>query len=292
MDHASLSLQKDPGSAIVAGVAQKLESLKGVPTGEAMSWTVRDFVGELEACEKLLAARNTQQMQDTLLAQLQSKLNNMGQLGPSDMVSCYEALDKGNLPEAMKEKLQETLDVLAAGAHQSNGATSLAAVAQTCTTFEHYLTEKDAAVLGGCSMWEGCGQIALRLRMIGIKGMKESLKKRCTAILVWFHVHKQGKPVPAARVAYDLSLRLMTELKQSNTAIPPGATSLACYPPDPMRLPASHLEASYPNGLPAKKDLDGLATLMQHHIFVRSNGKLLQDYLRFRLLKIFFLQAP
>ncbi|CAE7202212.1 unnamed protein product [Symbiodinium sp. CCMP2592] len=246
----------------------------------AMTWTAKDFVGELEACEKLLAARNTEQMQDALLAQLQSKLNNIGQVGPSEMVLCYEALERASLPDGMTDKLQETLDVIAAGAHQSNGATNLAAVAQTCATFEHYLTEKDAAALGSCSMWEGCRHIAFRLRMIGVKGMKESLKKRCTAILVWFHVHHQGNPVPAARVGYDLSLRLMTELKQSNTAIPPGAPSLARYPPDPLRLPASHLQASYPDGLPAKKDLNGLATLMQHHIFVRSNGKLLQESLQ------------
>ena len=70
----------------------------------------------------------------------------------------------------------------------------------------------------------------------------------------------------------------MSELKHSNAAMPPGAPSLARYPPDPMRLPSSHLQASYPDGLPAKKELNGLATLMQHHIFVRSNGKLLQDY--------------
>ena len=142
-----------------------------------MSWTARDFLVEIEACEKLLTARPTQQMQDTLLAQLQSKLNNI-------------------LPEGMKEKLQETLDAIAAGAHQSNGATNLTAVAQTCATFELYLTEKDAALLGGCSMWEGCRHIAFRLRVIGVKGMKESLKKRCTAILVWFHVHHQGNPPP------------------------------------------------------------------------------------------------
>ncbi|CAE7741671.1 unnamed protein product [Symbiodinium sp. CCMP2592] len=243
-----------------------------------MSWTAKDFVVELEACEKLLQARPTQQMQDTLFAQLQSKLNNIGQVGPSEMVACYEALEEAGVPNAMKEKLQETLDVLAAGAHQSNGATNLAAVAQTCTSFELYLTETDAAALGSCGMWEGCRHIAFRLKMIGIKGMKESLKKRCTAILVWYHVHHRGNPVPAVRVAYDLSLHLMTELKQSNTAIPAGASSLARYPVDPMRLPASHLQAAYPDGLPAKKDLNGLATLMQHHIFVRSNGKLLQDH--------------
>ena len=232
---------------------------------------------ELDACAKLLGARPVQAIEDALLAQVKAKLSNMGSLSAIDLVACYEAIKESAVPDNFKAELQQTLDAAAVEHTNNNASSKITAVAQECNAFEKYLTAADICRLEACSMWEGCNCLASRMKLLGIKGMKESLKKIAVGILLWFHIVHKKQSCPKPAVIYDLCQQLMQELKNCTLDIPQHALSLACYPANPGQLKPSHFQASYGDEKPATHEFQQLAAITKRHVWVRSSAKPLKD---------------
>ncbi|CAK9021283.1 unnamed protein product [Durusdinium trenchii] len=232
-----------------------------------MSWTPADVKLELQAMSKLLHSRpGVHELEEKLCKSIKTKIEQMTFLSNADLVLCYDSLKEATLPEKMNGEILACLDSLAVSRVDKMGTAKLASAGQECKAFEKYLTQSDLDQLATCSMWEGCQVIARRLRLLGITGMKESLKKTCLGVLVW-HEQKRTKKLPCPDSVYALGHHLVQVLHTIAVEVPVKALSLAKYPDDPVHLDAAHLSASsYPEGGPANKDFPQLALIIQKHI--------------------------
>ena len=155
-------------------------------------------------------------------------------MSSADLAMCYGSLKEANLPNQMNQEILKALDTLATTDTHNNTVGRLASSGQECKSFQKYLTEMDNVNLQQCSMWEGCLVITKRLKLLGVCGMKESLKKVCLGILVWHEMQRNHSKAPNARAIYSLGHDLVSSLRTLQVEVPPQATCLACYPDDPV----------------------------------------------------------
>ena len=190
---------------------------------------------ELQAIAKLLQARpGVQELEQKLCVSLLNKLLRMPPMSSADLAMCYGSLKEANLPNQMNQEILKALDTLATTDTHNNTVGRLASSGQECKSFQKYLTEMDNVNLQQCSMWEGCLVITKRLKLLGVCGMKESLKKVCLGILVWHEMQRNHSKAPNARAIYSLGHDLVSSLRTLQVEVPPQATCLACYPDDPV----------------------------------------------------------
>ena len=245
-----------------------------------MAWVPSNIRSEMQAIAKLLQARpGVQELEQKLCASLLKKLVLMPPISSADLVMCYESLKEANLPDKMNHDVLKALDNLATTDTHNNIVGKLASSGQDCKYFHKYLTQKDNADLQTCSMWEGCLVISKRLKLLGICGMKESLKKVCLGILVWHEMQRCKAQAPSVRAVYSLGHDLVNSLRNLALEVPAQATCLACYPDDPDQLPKDHFMASYQNEQPEKKNYPQLAFIIQKHVKVRNSASELADEL-------------
>ena len=83
------------------------------------------------------------------------------------------------------------------------------------------------------------------VKLLGISGMKESLKKTILGILVW-HEQERSNKIPCADAIYNLGHHMVQTLQNVIVEVSPNALALASYPDDPMSLSDSHFVAAYP----------------------------------------------
>ena len=227
-----------------------------------MSWTLADISVEIDAMTRLLQARpGVIDLEDKLCNSLRNKLKSILNIEASALVQIYDTARSANLPDRIRQEILSTLDGMAVGeVLESQCVGKVVASSQDCKTFHKYLTAKDSA-LQNASMWEGCDILASRLRLWGVDGLKESLKRLCCGILVWMEREKTQK-LPHPDLVYNLSKHIMQALQTSPTEIPEKTLRLAKYPDDPQGMNAQHLAAAYKDEKPAKMDFPGLAALL------------------------------
>lgn len=200
-------------------------------------------------------------LEQKLCFSLKRKLEFMTLVSSADLVSMYDAVRGAVLSDHIKTDLFATLDAMAAHGMETGGALKVVNGAQDCKTFQKYLTATELTSLQHCSMWEGCSILASRMKQLGIKGMKEGLKRLGCGILVWYD-RQRTQQLPKPDLVYSLSQHLTQALATSATETPEGASSLAKYPDDPCGLGSVHFAASYPTEKPACQELPGLAALL------------------------------
>ena len=149
----------------------------------------------------------------------------------------YEYLRKCKLPQDVVDGLCQVLD----GNGHANQATNAALIQQHCDAGQ-YLTQNEYESLQQEDMWMGAQTLANRLRLLGLKSMKETTKKLATALLLWFHF-KRTKQIPQGDIAYVLSHHLSQCFLSSTVEVGENAESLAVYPENPGDLKKSHLDA-------------------------------------------------
>ena len=94
----------------------------------------------------------------------------------------------------MRAEVLSLLDGFAIEGAQAQTVGKLTSSGQDCQGFANYLTANELTDLRGCSMWEGCQVVSKRLKLLGISGMKESLKNTILGILVWHEQHQALRP--------------------------------------------------------------------------------------------------
>lgn len=237
-----------------------------------MAWVLADIKGELHAMAVLLQARSgVPDLEKKLCASLKDKLSKLPPLSSADLVLCYDSLKEAQLPETVYKDILAALDQLAVGQINGGSIAKLTSSAQECVSFQKYLTAQELSELDQVSMWEGCHVIAKRLRLLGILGMKETLKKRALTVLVW-HENKRTNKIPCLDLVYSLCAHLLDCFQLSTVEVPAGALTLAYYPEDPFHLEKAHLEASYSDGKPGLFEYPRFSLIMQKHVRVRSTA--------------------
>ena len=260
-----------------------------------MSWTPHDIRAELHSISKLLSARpGVFDLEVKLCTALKRKLQLMSNVSSTDLVLCYDALKEANLPQTMHCELIAVLDKLAVEEVEVKTAGKVIQGAQDCRTFYKYLTEEDISALQKSNMWEGCTTVAKRMKLLGIRGMKENLKRLACGILVW-HEQQRTNKLPIPDSVYNLSQHLVHTLQTVAMEVPASALSLAQYPDDPGSLSSSHFDASFQGGKPMKADFPGLAGLLNSKVVpVRMSSAsvtLGKDPCLFKAWQIFFCAA-
>ena len=219
-------------------VTQVLECVNDFGIQVKMTWTADDIKVELVSTAKLLQARpGVFDLEQKLTKVLLRKMDLLTTSNSSDLVKLYEAVKEVNLPETMSKELIGQLDKMAVCDIDELSLRVGSVNGQCCKHFHKYLTATDIATLEKSSMYEGAYCLAQRMRQLGIKGMKETLKRAATGLLVWHERQRTGK-LPSPDTAYDLCGHLMSQLVSCGTPIPEHALCLAKYPDDPMTLSA------------------------------------------------------
>eukprot|EP00439_Symbiodinium_sp_Y106_P077435 s1600_g16.t1 len=114
--------------------------------------------------------------QDVWLQQLQHKLQAVTELPPAAMLELYQVLEKCSLPQSIVESCIEVLDGKALG-NEKAGSSRLQQKPQQCDSLVKYLTAEEIGNLETQDMWSGTAILAKRLRLLGVRSMKESTKK-------------------------------------------------------------------------------------------------------------------
>ena len=221
---------------------------------------------------RLLKSRpDVQELHDKLLASVKVKLQNMPAMSNSDLACCYEHIANIDMPDQMRTNVFALLDGCAMEGVAGQSVGRLASSGQECKAFSKYLTATEITDLEGCSMWAGCAIIAKRMKLLGISGMKESLKKTILGLLVSLEQERSHK-IPCADAIYKLGHHLVHTLQGVIVEVSPASLALKAYPEDPMALSDSHFLAAYPVERPALREFPQLAIIIQKHIKVRSSA--------------------
>ena len=236
-----------------------------------------DLIQEVNSMASLLGARrgNSTQLGQSLLRQIANKLNGCN-LNITDLLQFTEHVQASTLSQELKEALVEQCDKLAMLAGQQSGAMKLKLQPQACDSLENYLTASDWQTLDTQGLWAGVQTLVSRLKQIGIKSLRESLKRKCIGILILLESKKAKMP------SYDLIWQLGQHFGQAFAAnkecSKPGVPSLLDYPHSPFHISDEFVGMAYASDdPPLKKDLPDLAYICTHHIPVRRTSKLLKE---------------
>ena len=223
-------------------------------------WQPQDIAKEIHDLETLLEHRpSLHERRESLVLQIKMKIEAVQNLSTTALLELYRIIEGSRLP---KDAVQALIAALDAKAEAHPTATKVQLRPQQCDAVAEYLTEAELAKLESGSMWAGASVIASRLRLLGIRSMKESTKKMGTALLLLFEWKRVGK-VPAGDAAYVLSQQFLQAFQSCRQTPLPGAASLAAYPADPLDLPPGHLKASYGDDAPARKSFPDLQWILR-----------------------------
>ena len=246
------------------------------PANAGQHWQVSDIKQEVLDLEQLLKVRpNLLTKQDVWMQQLQQKLEAVKVLPPAAMLELYKVFEESSLPKTIVESCIEVLDGKALG-NQESGSSRLQQKPQQCDSLVKYLTAEEIEAVETQDMWSGTAVLAKRLRLLGVRSMKESTKKVAVAVLLLLEFKRTSK-MPGADISYTLAQHMLAAFDGCPIQMPAGAPNLATYPSDPAGLAASHLQASYAAGQkPLGKAYPELAQVLKHDTVVRGSSKKLK----------------
>ena len=188
---------------------------------------VAPWLDELNHCQQLLKTRP--QLADSLVSSLEAKLQTFQVLQPSELVALYQSLETCTLPQDKVKQLQAIVDAKATGGAPGCVLKAMM-VPQELTTPQNFLTSRDWHQLDTMSMWQGIEIVTNRLRSLGLTALKESTKRSCVAVVVWFQVQKSGQ-VPPYPAIYDMVLRLTNSFQiLQGTEVSSGCTNVGSLP--------------------------------------------------------------
>ena len=235
-------------------------------------WKVSDIKLEVMHLEKLLVARpHLANQREVLVSGLKAKVASMGSLGSAPLLELYEIFQASKLPSDVTMVFLNLLDQNALAGPSSAGATQVLAKPQALDDLHKYLTTAENNLLATMDMWSGCTVLSKRMKLLGMRSLKESTKKVATAILLYYEWKRVGR-LPGGDSSYVLSQHLLAAFQGCKVEVSPAAPVLAVYPADPWMLDKAHLEASYGDDQPAGQELPELPMLLKS-TWVRNSSK-------------------
>ena len=240
-------------------------------------WQVADLMQEVDAMVALLSKRGKgcSHMATSLTDQLQKKMDSAS-LSTNEVLQLSDHLVAAGLPEACKDELLASCDKLAMKESHPSSAVKLQLQQQNCQYLVNYLTAADWQSLQKEPLWPNVNVLVKRLKHIGVKSVKEGLKKLCLGILVLMHLQQNSGMMPKYRQIYQLGQHFSQAFVASSEAAKPGVPSLLNYPERPDMISPDFVSKAYNAGdPPVSKDLPDLNYLVLNHIPVRSTSKLL-----------------
>lgn len=221
-----------------------------LPSFFAMAkWGVQDVLKELEDIDKMARLRTASTVVQQLVSSLKQKIQGMGRLTASTLVSITSALDNTVLSARVKEEISELLEQQVAG--QGHSALKLQIQPQALNTVWNYVSASEWKQLQSCNSTDAVQILVRRLKASGLKSLKESTKKSGVALVVRLALQR-GEAKPPAQEIYKLSMSFADSFHASTQAALVGglATYSTLRSPVILEITLSRLLASLKMALP------------------------------------------
>ena len=196
------------------------------------SWTVEDLGKEIKDMEMIYQRNNGSALLPRMKDSLTCKIEGVHVFTPSTFVGLSDAVEKSMLPAEMKAELQSSLEAKAACALQ--GPTRLQVPPQSMTMPWNYLSQSEWQQLqSGISSIEAAPLLIKRIKMCGLKSLKEDTKKYLACFLVSMNL-KSLTALPPVTEMYKLADFVMQTFQV--VVVEPLHAGLAKYPPSPYDI--------------------------------------------------------
>ena len=197
-------------------------------------WTVDDFIKEIKDLDRLNEARPDDAIIKRMAQQLENKIKCAGGGGfnATVLIRLSEAISATSLQDDLKKSLQAIVDDVAMSA-TNNGMLQVTTKSQTVLHFHNYLSVSEAQAIQTAPLPHMVLLCCKRLRMIGVKSIKEKTKK--AVLLYCIHVLvSRGEPQPTAAESYKLADYILRTFL--GCAVPPRVEGIAVYPCSPQDI--------------------------------------------------------
>ena len=167
------------------------------------------------------------------------KIKGMSNLSPTTALELYAVVPSTSLDSEYKEQLTLALDA----ALRAEPAPTDRITPQSLTSPQNYLTAKDWEALESSSIsyWQMLQVVANRLRLLGIRSLKEDTKKWCTALLVHVGMDKSGQMPP-----YSMIYQMVQDLVQAHQTSPLVLSHVKTFTVFPEIPPPEFVTGAYP----------------------------------------------
>eukprot|EP00435_Cladocopium_sp_Y103_P023446 s3052_g5.t1 len=189
------------------------------------SWTLADIKKEITDLSKLNDRRPNDVIVTKMVAQVERKLESAGAISATTLMELSETIAGTSLADELKSSLQSKVDDLAMSG--SNGPLQLVAKAQTLMTIYNYLSVSEFEKVQTAPLPLATQICCSRLKMVGIKSLKEKTKKSTLAFLLHL-LQARGEPMPTPAEVYKLSKYVAASFHESQ--VQPLVPGLATYP--------------------------------------------------------------
>lgn len=204
------------------------------------SWTLADFKREIIDLSKINDNRPNDVIVTKMAAQVEKKLESAGAISATTLIDLSETIANTSLSDELKSSLQGKVDDLAMNG--SNGPLQLVTKAQSLVTIYNYLSATEFEKVQNAPLPLATQICCSRLRMVGIKSLKETTKKSTLAFLLHL-LQARGEPMPTPAEVYKLSKYLATSFHDNQ--VQPLVPGLATYPATPAEIGQdSHMQYS------------------------------------------------
>lgn len=216
----------------------------------------------------------------SLLKALVGKLKAAKELNVHGLTEFMQACSSSALPQILIDQLLGEVEnvAMAMASPDSFGlgpASKIQQVPQELMNVPSYLSVKDWEKLEAMDMENGIQVLVSRLRRLGVRSLKETTKKACTATLVLVEMAK-GKGMPPYNNIYRLSQVFQQAFIASDIVPEDGVQSLCKYPSNAADLWPQVLKKVYTADDPRlPRHLSNLPYMMANHIPVRNTSSLL-----------------
>lgn len=246
------------------------------------TWQVSDLIAELQAMSTLLKARGDTAGDTPLAFSLLKALTSKAakELSVHGLTEFMQACSTSSLPQSLIDQLLKEVESVAMGMANADSfgfgpASKIQQVPQELLNVPSYLSVNDWEKLETMDMDNGIQVLVARLRKLGIRSLKETTKKACTATLVLVEMGKR-KPMPPYKEIYRLTQVFQQAFLASDVIAGDGVQSLCKYPSNAADLGAQALKKIYTSEDPRlPKHLSNLPYMMANHIPVRNTSSLL-----------------
>ena len=202
-------------------------------------WSVMDICKEMADVSSLLAVRmpfgssnmdGYMAMAGAMATSICSKIQGIKPLAAAQAVELYKATSSMQLCDELKTLITKSIDeCVSCQAHASSTLPNLGP--QSNIFMYNYMTQNDWNMLNSqdCTYWSAINVLATRLRLVGVKSLKEDTKKWCTALLLHCFMQKSNK-MPPYKMIYQLSQDLSQAHASCITQTPTNLSCPAKYP--------------------------------------------------------------
>ena len=196
------------------------------------SWDIADLVKEINDME-LIAMRNRgSELLPRMKSALIAKMEGVQLISASNYVTLMDSLEKSSLPDTIKNELETCFEEKTVASLE--GPTRLQNKPQSMTMPFNYLSQSEwQKILDGANTIDACTIIIRRMKLCGMKSLKEDTKKNLTAFLVCLQMRSTQVLPPTAEM-YKMSQFVHDTFPLC--VVQPLCTGLAEYPPSPFDL--------------------------------------------------------